>query len=675
MTHVRVLLLLALCLLARPGLAESPAPVVVPSGTARVDMSGGIAVLDDRDGAMTIDEVAAAPERFSLKPRLPTGGFFSGASWRMFSLANPAQDETRLLVEVQRAFLNFIDAYVADGKGGFLHYQGGNRRPFGARPIPYREFVFPVALPAGATTTVFVRVHSDTAMVIDVNVWNADAFAIHAIDDALYGGVLLGIGLIVIALVPAIALALRGGAMVWLLVHMMCFELRVLTASGYLHQFALPNSPFAAEMIGKACIGFAAAAGMMFLSSTLDIPRHFPRTARLGRVFTGLSLGVGVVPAIWPEGQVAPLTNFLAITWCGLSIAILIACRRRRVPSAGILLCGMALALVLIALRVGRNIGLPVPSEMAEWGLQVGFDGYALFLALAVVNMIRSIQEEKRDVTARLLKATELREHELAETVSHRTAELEQSRREIEAALVSERQMMKQQRDFLSMVSHEFKTPMSIVLASVSNLSECVRGGDASGECDENLDDIVGAIGRMRQMVDKFLVGDWLDQAGGMRPRMAKVDLVAILAGVVKDHGVIQPDRNIDLRRDVETCVLIADAALLTVMISNVVDNAMKYSPELSPVEIRLSVQDDHALIQISDQGRGISDDDIEFIFDKYYRSPKEIRKPGTGLGLHIVRGIAELHGGQVAVRRGDGGGSVFSIRLPRPGAGAGGNL
>jgi two-component system sensor histidine kinase KdpD len=107
------------------------------------------------------------------------------------------------------------------------------------------------------------------------------------------------------------------------------------------------------------------------------------------------------------------------------------------------------------------------------------------------------------------------------------------------------------------------------------------------------------------------------------------------------------------------------DFTLMVQVIVNVLENAVKYSPKDSLIEVSADLLDQKARLQIADRGVGIPSEDLSRIFDKFYRVQRPESVSGTGLGLSISKGIVEIHNGQIYARRRDGGGTVITIELP----------
>ena len=118
---------------------------------------------------------------------------------------------------------------------------------------------------------------------------------------------------------------------------------------------------------------------------------------------------------------------------------------------------------------------------------------------------------------------------------------------------------------------------------------------------------------------------------------------------------------SLEFRLHAEPWWVVGDSAALERAVTNLLDNAAKWSPPLGVVTVRLV----DGSLMVADQGHGIADSDLPHVFDRFYRSPESRTMPGSGLGLSIVRQVAERHGGQVRVGRSDHGGAAFWLEVP----------
>ncbi|MDO8607176.1 MAG: 7TM-DISM domain-containing protein [Phaeospirillum sp.] len=229
-----------------------------------------------------------------------------------------------------------------------------------------------------------------------------------------------------------------------------------------------------------------------------------------------------------------------------------------------------------------------------------------------------------------------------------------------EAALESSHQAMREQRNFLSMVSHEFRVPLAIIQAASQLLGIYTASNE---EAVDEVAKIGRAVRRMSDLIDVCLADDRLD-SNIPSLNVAQVDLGELLTELCDDKHPFAANHPLSVTCDRPTMIE-ADLTLLRISFSNLIDNALKFSPPGSPVEVAIANDGEGAMVRVTDHGPGISLDDQPRIFEKFFRSTKADRVRGAGLGLYIVRRIIDLHNGCVAVDSRPGMGASFVVWLP----------
>ena len=208
------------------------------------------------------------------------------------------------------------------------------------------------------------------------------------------------------------------------------------------------------------------------------------------------------------------------------------------------------------------------------------------------------------------------------------------------------------QRQLVADASHELRTPLASARANL----DLVELHDSLG-AEERGRLLAEANGELREMTN--LVEELLQLAGGdgQRPETRPVRLDHLAEDAVATAGRRSENT---FQTELEPCVVEASPSAVTRAIANLLDNAAKWSPKGAPIE--LTVKD--GTVTVRDHGSGIDPADLPHIFDRFYRAAAARTLPGSGLGLAIVRQVAEAHGGSVAVDAGEGGGTVFTLRL-----------
>ncbi|UCF14287.1 MAG: hypothetical protein JSW59_12805 [Phycisphaerales bacterium] len=222
------------------------------------------------------------------------------------------------------------------------------------------------------------------------------------------------------------------------------------------------------------------------------------------------------------------------------------------------------------------------------------------------------------------------------------------------------------QGDFVSAVSHEFRTP----LASLCHLSELLAEGRVP--TDQRRQEYYEALRRESERLHR-LVESILDfrrmEVGAREYRLERLDMAALVRAVAEEFAqeVRESGYAVDVQVERSLPHLRADREALSRAIWNLLDNAVKYSPDRRTVEIEASCTGERVAIRVRDHGLGIARSEQERIFEKFFRasSAEAAGVRGTGLGLAMVRHIVTAHGGQLDVESRPGGGSVFTILLP----------
>jgi two-component system, OmpR family, phosphate regulon sensor histidine kinase PhoR len=218
-------------------------------------------------------------------------------------------------------------------------------------------------------------------------------------------------------------------------------------------------------------------------------------------------------------------------------------------------------------------------------------------------------------------------------------------------------------RDFVANASHELKTPVAAVRALAETLLTALPDDPEAGRR------FAERIGREAERLD-VLTRDLLDLSRVERGTLdvEPVDLVGLAKEVLGGYGDLAEERRIKLRSELQPQVSMrGDRAQLGLLLSNLLDNALRFTPAKGTVCVRLDATESRAVIQVSDTGQGIPAGELPRVFERFYRVDKARARQtgGTGLGLAIVRHVAEAHRGAVRVDSELGRGSTFTVTLP----------
>ena len=269
---------------------------------------------------------------------------------------------------------------------------------------------------------------------------------------------------------------------------------------------------------------------------------------------------------------------------------------------------------------------------------------------------------DRRDEIGEMARATVVFRNNAMDLMVSRRG-LAQQASMLEEKLEAERRLTLLQRNFVSMASHEFRTPLTIIDGHAQRLIKTTRPGRA--DIAERAGKIRGAVLRMTHLIDNLLNAARLLDGVGLYVHPAEIDLATVLQEVCQMHREIAPKANLTEALESPSLPMSGDRNLLSQAISNLLSNAIKYSPGNEPITVEARREDDDVVVTVADRGIGIPQADIGRLFERYYRGRNVSGVVGTGVGLYLVKIVVDLHGGSIAVESHEGEGSRFTLRLP----------
>jgi two-component system phosphate regulon sensor histidine kinase PhoR len=218
--------------------------------------------------------------------------------------------------------------------------------------------------------------------------------------------------------------------------------------------------------------------------------------------------------------------------------------------------------------------------------------------------------------------------------------------------------------EFVSTVSHDLRSPLTTILGYVDLIE---RAGPVSRQQKEFISRIQNSVGSITTLISDLL--DLGKIESGIDSQKEMVLLNALARNALEGIRTRAESKHVHLlfSLDEEIPPLNGNPVRLRQMISNLLDNAVKYTPEGGTVNLTTQREEDQVLLRISDTGIGIPAAEIPFVFNKFYRASNVQNTAGTGLGLSIVKSVIEIHGGRVWVDSTDGKGTKFTVVLPLP--------
>ena len=627
----RLLALLLLWLLAGPLVATPPTVLTLPIAS-KLDLSDHLDFLLDPGGTWTIAQVATvqAPGFSPLPRQLPSplGDPTSPGVvlWLRLTLERPPAGPDEAWLEVAPATLDDVRLFVPQPGGGFSERRSGQAWPWSEREVDYRQPLFRLQ-PEVEPTTYFLRLETRLPTRPALTLWPPLAFTEAAMAEARVWGLYFGVYALIALLHAFFWMWSQERTHYLFTLYVALNLLAALIAGGWLQQ-AQPDFwlPGLANAVMAALICLSLPVMQRFIFDYVGLLRGsaFWRRQVLGAANLVAVVGLLLVLGGFPDLALAlakPARGLLI----GLSLLLALGLAWHGDERARSFLLAFGLYGLGLMVNLARTRGWLPPGLLSDQGLATGALLQTLVLSLAIFSDHKRLRREKT----------------LAE-----------------AQAAAERRLREEQEDFLALVSHEVRTPLSIIAAAAHNLlldPSLDAKGRARGE------KIRRASDRLTRQMDDYLSTERLASADAPL-RRAPLDLGRICNAAMDDLRDTPGPEMILEASPVPICT--GDAGLLRLAIRNLLQNARRHSPPTEPVLIHLDVAEGGLRVRVRDAGAGVPAEDLPLIFRRFRRGHNST-ETGAGLGLYLVDKVARRHGGRAGVTNLATGGCEFSLWLP----------
>jgi PAS domain S-box-containing protein len=331
--------------------------------------------------------------------------------------------------------------------------------------------------------------------------------------------------------------------------------------------------------------------------------------------------------------------------------------------------------------KINHDLNLVgVKKNKKEFPVEIGLNPFPVndenfVLALIIDITLRKENEKKIDTLNSLLeKKIVLRTSELNNTI-RQLKELNlnykneikkriEAEKNIKNALKKEQELNELKTKFLSMVSHEFKTPLSGILTSTMLLNK-YQLSEEHLKREKHIKTIESKVHYLNNILNDFLSIERLDTSK-VTYKFTTFNLSKIINEVVYNANMLlKSGQRIIIPQNSDDFILQQDEKILELILSNLIYNAVKYSPENTTVKLHIIKNGKSIIFNIIDEGIGIPANDQKFIFNRYFRAENVLNTQGTGIGLNIVQAHLENLGGSINFTSEENKGSIFTVKLP----------
>ncbi len=258
---------------------------------------------------------------------------------------------------------------------------------------------------------------------------------------------------------------------------------------------------------------------------------------------------------------------------------------------------------------------------------------------------------------------SQIQERKLAENALKKSLDdLKKAEQEILASLEREKELGQMKSRFVSMASHEFRTPLTTILSS-ANLIGKYAESDQQSSREKHIKRINKSVQNLTGILNDFLSMEKLE-SGVIKIEVKELDLEPLVIEVCEQlEAALKNGQKIELKS--EPATIRSDDHIIRNVLINLISNASKYSSEGDPIEVSALVEENDVCLKVVDHGIGIPEEEQKNLFERFFRADNVTNIQGTGLGLNIVKKYVELLGGKIEFESKEGVGSTFCVRIP----------
>ena len=615
-------------------------------------------VLADPSGELSVDAVTAMPaERFTKRPGGFAAGFTTSTFWLRVELPARVKNDKEWWLVLGPPFLDTL-RIVEPSQDGWRIHEGGDLLPLATRELNYRDFVFRLR-PQG-DQPLFIRVKSSSAVLLYGALWQPAAFATQALPDARNWGLYFGMAALNTIFIAGLAVVFRQRKFFALVSSSLLSYPLVAGLQGFHIWLLWPESPQWASMSVGVLVCLTSAAAIWLLRDCLSLKQNFPHLDKIYLGIAGLlalcALSVPLGLYYWVAGSVTLITELATLGALFMSVRLAVLGNRVQIAFA----IAFLIHFLSVAPALAINYGLIPPSRALHTLWQYELIPHMLIIAGIFLFEIRRSHLQWVSSRNEALLATREAKDMLANLVDERTRDLSCAQNALQVALDGERSALFEQKQFMAMVSHEFRTPLAVIDATAVNLTDV----PPQDQCDLDLraGQLLRATRRLSKLTDTCLADARLrdDAFALQRSDVVLESLIREAADIVSwsvKHTLLVDCSAAPVHWN-------CDPALIRIALSNLLDNAVKYGGP-GQVSVIATLEAENLLISIKDEGEGIPASDQLRVFERYQRGIHSPEGKGSGLGLSVVKMISEAHFGSIDMVAHPKSGCVFELRLP----------
>jgi signal transduction histidine kinase len=615
--------------------------ILLDSGQEEYNLGSVMELLEDEDNSIGLEEILSGSlddQFYQYEGDVPNYGYTSSQFWVRMTFENRTSIEEWLL-EIAYPPHDSIELYTETDGGEFHYSETGDQLPFREREVHHRNFIYELDIPSSSQKTYYMKVKSDGSMQLPVRLWSDDQFFQKSLIEYILLGIYYGFGLIMVFYHLFLFFSLRLSSYLWYVLFIVSLMFMNFTLNGLAYQYIWSEASWWNHRAILFFILSTNMAALLFTRSFINTKFYLPKMDKVikGAVF----LQPVFMVILFLDYEIA-LNIIMVVTICLVAFitmpSVILTWRRGYAP-AMYFFFGWVTFYVGAVVSSIADMGLLPITILTTYAAQIGsLIGITLF-SLALGEKIRQLRQEKNAAEESALKSQEL-------AVRH----------------LKKANQLKD--EFLANTSHELRTPLHGIIGIAESIKD--RAG-LNEELQHNISLIIKSGRRLTHLIEDLLDASKLKHHE-VNLEVTKINLKELADMVCAVAQSMNRSKPITIRNDIKEALppVAGDKNRLQQILYNLIGNAIKYT-DIGEIVLTAERAKNEVIVSIKDTGIGISDEDMEHIFDSFTRGTNIENRSikGTGLGLRIARQLVELHGGKIDIHSALGEGTVVSFTIP----------
>jgi signal transduction histidine kinase len=603
-----------------------------------ISLAGETEIFRNASGNITIEDILSAGSgvKFIPKDVRYLQKHSDDVFWIKFSLQHEIDASSDWVVQIFPSWIDDVRIYSQDSAGKLWINQLGDSHPFASRAIQTSVLAFPVPVDS-SPRTYYLRIKTHGPTILDLNVWKKSTLEKRESNRAIFFSAFAGAIGVMVFMNLIFWAWLRNSIYPIYALFLVAMLVAIVSMQGYSSSLFFPQDPLRADLFVDATSCALMSIAAVFACRFFNYRQYSVWAARF------MYLAAAAFAAMIP----------LSIGW-GIGNTIQSAVYLQ-------IVVGLFNVVFVVWMIVRRGARQYVLAAVVFGAVDLSW----IYFSLVLLGYVQVDQSFILETLVPFSQLANLALLNFAVASRSRQAELglrAQRKRAFDSMKVAKQALEERvrQREFVAIVSHEFRTPLAIVDAVAHALELSPSGQD--DRVRRSVGKIRKATRRLTALIENILLDDALEV--GSRPVAQSFDLRDVIENI---RGIGLPEENAHLSISAAQgrAMCKGDQTRIEMAIRNLIQNAQKYSLAGSVVDVRCEANAGSFSVTVANKGAPIPESERSGLFERYFRGATSANVPGSGLGLHISRTIARQHGGDVTLVSSDGEGTVFRLILP----------